>query len=119
MTEIGAMNLFVHWLNEKGEKEVRTHPNDGLILPGITRMSLIDLCKDMGHNVVEKPYKIRELVDAIASDRVFEMWMSGTAAIIVPIKGIAFNDIEYKVPIDEKTKAGPITIELYNKISGI
>ncbi|CAG2119390.1 unnamed protein product, partial [Medioppia subpectinata] len=38
LTEVGAMNLFVFLINEKGEKELVTPPiKSGLILPGVTR----------------------------------------------------------------------------------
>merc|ERR1711990_153859 len=32
--EMGALNVFVYWVNEKGEDEVITPPLDGTILPG-------------------------------------------------------------------------------------
>jgi len=35
------MNLFVYWKNKEGKKEVITCPLDGIVLPGITRMSII------------------------------------------------------------------------------
>ena len=41
------MNFFVFWTNEDGEKELVTPPLDGTILPGITRMSLIELMKEL------------------------------------------------------------------------
>ena len=43
VTEVGAMNFFVYWTNEEGEKELITSPLNGVILPGITRKSLLDL----------------------------------------------------------------------------
>jgi branched-chain amino acid aminotransferase len=39
--EVGTMNLFVFWTNEKGVKELITPPLDGTILPGITRDSIL------------------------------------------------------------------------------
>ena len=41
VTEVGTMNLFVFWKNERGEDELITPPLDGTILPGITRDSII------------------------------------------------------------------------------
>lgn len=36
------MNMFVYWINKDGEKELVTAPlGEGLILPGITRMSYV------------------------------------------------------------------------------
>ena len=40
------MNFFVFWKNEKGEDELITPPLDGTILPGVTRDSILNLCKE-------------------------------------------------------------------------
>ena len=50
MTEVGTSNFMVRWINEEGVDEVITPPLDGLILPGVTRDSIlviviIDSCK--------------------------------------------------------------------------
>ena len=48
MTEVGTMNFFVFWKNEKGEDELVTPPlGSGTILPGITRKSLLKLMEDL------------------------------------------------------------------------
>ena len=39
--EVGTMNFFLFWKNEKGENELITPPLDGTILPGVTRASII------------------------------------------------------------------------------
>lgn len=42
VTEIGAMNIFVYWKNKvTGDPEVVTCPLNGLVLPGITRKSVL------------------------------------------------------------------------------
>jgi branched-chain amino acid aminotransferase len=41
VSEVGVMNFFVFWHNEKGEKELITCPLDGTILPGVTRDSIL------------------------------------------------------------------------------
>ncbi|KAF4524679.1 hypothetical protein B566_EDAN009523 [Ephemera danica] len=43
LTEVGTMNIFVLLINDNGERELITPPLDGLILPGITRQSIIEL----------------------------------------------------------------------------
>ena len=59
MTEVGTMNFFVFWKNEKGEDELITPPLDGTILPGITRDSILTLMQELGEfKVSERPYKI-------------------------------------------------------------
>jgi len=52
------------------------------ILPGITRASVIELARDMGYRVVEKPIAREELLTA---DEVF---FTGTAAEVSPIREI-------------------------------
>ena len=47
LTEVGTMNIFVYLINEAGEKELITPPlEDGLILPGVTRDSILQLCRE-------------------------------------------------------------------------
>ena len=47
ITEVGAMNIFAFLINEKGEKELVTPPlEQGVILPGITRDSILTIAKD-------------------------------------------------------------------------
>ena len=42
----------------------KTHPTDHYILPGITRMHIIQICKDNGIPVDETPFTMAELMDA-------------------------------------------------------
>lgn len=42
----------------------KTHPTDHYILPGITRMHLVQICKDNGIPVDETPFTMQELMDA-------------------------------------------------------
>lgn len=59
MTEVGTMNFFVFWKNDKGEDELITPPLDGTILPGITRDSILTLMQELGEfKVSQRPYKI-------------------------------------------------------------
>ena len=66
------------------------------ILPGITRDSLIQIAQDLGHHVVEKTL-IRS--DLYLADEVF---MSGTAAEVTPIRSVD----------DHEIGVGPVTLEL-------
>lgn len=48
ITEAGVTNVFVFLVNKEGKKELITPPlTDGLILPGITRESIIQIARDM------------------------------------------------------------------------
>jgi len=43
ITEVGTMNVFIYLKNKKGKTELVTPPLNGLILPGVTRQSILDL----------------------------------------------------------------------------
>ena len=83
------MNFFVYWINENGEKELVTCSLDeGLILPGITRDSVIAQSKEWGISVIERNFTMQELIKAISEQRVLEAFGTGTAAVICPISRI-------------------------------
>nr|XP_042703291.1 branched-chain-amino-acid aminotransferase, mitochondrial-like [Chrysemys picta bellii] len=43
ITEVGTMNIFLFWTDPQGDLELVTPPLNGIILPGVTRRSLLDL----------------------------------------------------------------------------
>lgn len=113
VTEVGTMNLFVFWRNEQGEDELITAPLDGTILPGITRDSIVKLCRERKEfKVTERPYKIQELMKATEEGRVYEAFGAGTAAIISPVKSYNYKGVTYPVPLDEEKGAGPLSQRL-------
>ncbi len=122
-TEVGAMNQFWFWKSPvDGVEELVTAPLDGTILPGVTRDSIIQLAKSWGIRVVERPYTIFEIIDAIKEDRMIEAFGSGTAAIVSPVKAIGFNDVEYEVPLDKENPnatVGKFTQKIADTIMGI
>jgi branched-chain amino acid aminotransferase len=76
--------------------ELSTPPLSTSILPGITRETVIQLARDLGYTVVERPL-IR--TDLYLADEVF---MTGTAAEVTPLRSVD----------DHEIGAGPITLEL-------
>lgn len=72
MTEVGTMNLFVHWINENGEKELITAPlTRGDILPGVTRQSILELCREWGEfKVTEETVTLPRVRTALREGRV-------------------------------------------------
>ena len=104
VTEVGTMNFFTFWKNEKGEDEVLTPPLDGTILPGVTRDSILSLCKEMKRfKVTERMIKIQELAEAIDQKRVsstiyiqvYEAFGCGTAAIVSPVASLKWHGKKY------------------------
>ncbi len=120
VSEVGVMNFFVHWTNEQGEKELVTCPLDGTILPGVTRSSVLDLTRHWDEfKVTERPFHIKELAKAAGEGRVHEAFGCGTAAVIAPVKRLAFDGTDYTIPIDEAKGAGPLAAKLAKTIVDI
>jgi branched-chain amino acid aminotransferase len=71
ITEVGTMNIFVHWINEEGDPEIATPPLNGIILPGVTRKSLIELGRTWGtHKVTERAITMGDIKNAVSEGRV-------------------------------------------------
>lgn len=113
MDEVGAMNFMFLWKNEQGERELVTAPLDGTILPGVTRDSILKMCKQWGEfKVTEKRVKIQTLVEKLVKGDVEEMFGCGTAAIVTAIKALHFDGTEYAVPTGDNTVTMRVMKEL-------
>jgi branched-chain amino acid aminotransferase len=93
VSEASGMNLFI-----VRNGELITPGVDQDILEGITRASVIELAKSFGINVIERPVDKTEL---LISDEVF---LTGTAAKITPVKQIESTNINNDRPIMNKLK---------------
>ena len=93
VSEASGMNLFI-----VRNGELITPGVDQDILEGITRASVIELAKSFGINVIERPVDKTELLIA---DEVF---LTGTAAKITPVKQIESTNIHNDRPIMNKLK---------------
>ncbi len=109
--EVGTMNIFF-----KFGDEVVTSPLTGSILPGVTRDSVIKLLSEWGVPVSERLFSIDEVVAGLDDGTITEVFGSGTAAIISPVKAIAYQGKEYQVA-DGKT--GPLSQKLYDYLLGL
>jgi branched-chain amino acid aminotransferase len=81
------------------DKKLYTPPIIAAILPGITRVSVMQIAQDLGYEVVEGAIP-REML-CIAD----EVFFTGTAAEITPVRSVD------KIPIGEG-KPGPVTLQL-------
>ncbi|MDP9529479.1 MULTISPECIES: branched-chain amino acid aminotransferase [Pseudomonas] len=105
--EVGSANFFGITHDDKF-----VTPNSPSVLPGITRLSLIELAKTrLGLEVVEGDVFIDKLADFK------EAGACGTAAVITPIGGIQYQD-KLHVFYSEKD-VGPITQKLYKELTGV
>ena len=103
--EVGAANFFC-----VKDKVLYTPELTGTILPGITRDSIIQLARHLGYKVVE---------EKVAADFVMEAdeaFCCGTAAVISPIGSITHDG---EKAVYGGGKPGPITVELYDALTGI
>ncbi|MHA1718335.1 MAG: branched-chain amino acid aminotransferase [Promethearchaeota archaeon] len=111
IAEIGAMNVaFV--IND----EIITPELDGSILPGITRNSVITICKHKKIKITERKISIDEVIQAAKDGSLTEAFGMGTAAVIAPIGSIYYQSEEYLI---NDFKVGPKTQLLFDEITGI
>ena len=109
--EVGAMNIFF-----KIAGKVITPSLNGSILPGITRNSTIQLCKDWGYEVEERRISADELLEAQRNGTLEECFGTGTAAVISPVGKLRYQD---DVMIINEGKIGELSQKLYDTITGI
>lgn len=109
--EVGAMNIFVRFKNE-----VSTPMLSGSILPGVTRMSVLQILKDWNYNVTERLISLQEVIDGYKSRNLLEVFGTGTAAVISSVSKLKYNQEILKFN-DEK--AGELAIKLYDELTGI
>ena len=109
--EVGAMNIFF-----KIDGKVVTPALSGSILPGITRDSTIQLCKDWGYEVQERKISAEELLQAQKDGTLEEVFGTGTAAVISPVGKLRYQD---EVMTIGNGETGPLSMKLYETITGI
>ena len=109
--EVGAMNVMF----KIGDKVV-TPELTGSVLPGITRMSAIELLRGWGIVVEERAVTIDELVEAAKRGELKEAWGTGTAAVISPVGELSFEGERYEI---NGFEIGPLTMKLYTTLTGI
>ncbi|EPY28167.1 branched-chain amino acid aminotransferase [Angomonas deanei] len=100
--EVGAMNFICVWKTKEGKTELVTAPLDGSVLPGVTRDSILQLVREWGEITVrECNYYVSDMIAAIEEGRMVECFGCGTAAIVTPVKLLAYRGVEYAVPAPE------------------
>lgn len=118
LTEVGTMNIFIHWINEDGVPEIATPPLLGNILPGVTRDSLIALAKEWKtHNVVERDVTMKQLKASIQEGRLKELFGAGTACVVCPIEKILYLDEH--IPIPTMETGAEVARRLYKELTDI
>lgn len=109
--EVGAMNIFF-----KIDGKIVTPVLNGSILPGITRNSVLELCRSWGMEVEERKVSVEELLQAQKDGKLEECFGSGTAAVISPVGKLRYKD---EVMTIGGGAIGPVSQKLYDTVTGI
>lgn len=117
VTEVGAMNVFFFIINKETRRpELVTAPlTRGDILPGVTRASVLELCRSWGDFDVSERYPtMPEIQEAADDNRLLEAFGAGTAAVVTPISCIQYKGKDIDIPA-----VGKLTRRIWDEITGI
>ncbi len=109
--EVGAMNIVF-----KIAGKVVTPMLNGSILPGITRDSVLALCRKWGYDVEERKVSVDELIEAAHNGTLEEVFGTGTAAVVSPVGKLRYKN---EVFVIGEGKIGELTQRLYDELTGI
>ena len=110
--EVGSMNVMF-----KIAGTVVTPKLTGSVLPGITRMSCIELLEKWGYKVdCESRLPIADVIRAGKEGKLEEVFGTGTAAVISPVGELRYED---EVLTINGFQTGPVTQRLYDTLTGI
>ena len=111
--EVGVMNImFV--INDT---LITPTLDQGTILAGITRKSVLFLAREMGWKVEERRIAFQEILDASKDGSLQECFGTGTAATIAPVGRIGYDD--GKDIILNNNEVGPYAKKIYEQLLGI
>lgn len=112
--EVGAMNIF--FKIDGKVYTARAEDEDGTILPGVTRRSIIELLHDWNYEVIEGRLAIDDIMQAGREGRLEEVFGSGTAAVVSPVKLLEYRGESVSVG---NGGIGLLTQKLYDTVTGI
>ncbi|MGD6805263.1 D-amino-acid transaminase [Rossellomorea vietnamensis] len=97
VTEGSSSNMFI-----VKDGIIKTHPATNLILNGITRRVIMDICKEQNITIKEEEFSIDEL---LAADEIF---LASTTSEVMPIVKVVGESFETEEPgeITRKLQAG-------------
>lgn len=106
--ETGASNFFL-----VKEGALLTRSLDTSFLHGVTRDSLLQMGKDLGFKVAERPFEVPEMLEWVKTG---EAMLSGTAAVVAGVGTLIHQGKEHKVGAGD---VGPVTKSLRARLIGI
>ena len=108
--ESGTMNVFF----VIGDKLITPNIEEGTILNGVTRDSIITIIKQKGIDFEERPISIDEVFEAQSNGTLKDAFGAGTAATIAQIVKIGYRDTYFDLPeIESRTISNMIKETLY------
>lgn len=112
LQECGTMNLFVV-INGVA---ITASLEQDAILAGVTRDSVIEILKERGIPVEERPLSIDEVVEADNNGTLEEVFGAGTAASILFVKSLQYGNQTIELPPQSQWKLAPSLQEELNAI---
>jgi branched-chain amino acid aminotransferase len=110
--ESGTMNImFVI-----DGKLITPSEDSDTILRGITKRSVVEVAKDWGMPVEERKVSVDELLDAVRSGRLTEIFGAGTAATIAHIQRLGYRDEVFDLPAIESRE---FSNKVYNYLNNL
>ncbi|KAI5475006.1 hypothetical protein MNV49_002098 [Pseudohyphozyma bogoriensis] len=131
ITEVGMMNFMVVLKKEDGTVELATCPLNDMILPGVTRDSILSLARSHADPtnstriaglpdkliVSERTILMSEVVEAAKAGTLVEAFGCGTAAIVSSVNNIEYKGENVPVPV-QKSGLGELTAAFLREIVG-
>jgi branched-chain amino acid aminotransferase len=96
--EIGTMNVFF----VLDGKVITPSLEEGTILAGVTRASIIALLQEKGYTVEERPLSMDEISAAFDNGLFTECFGAGTAAVVAPIAELFYEGKTMVLPVIEE-----------------
>ncbi len=110
--ESGTMNVFVRY-----ENKLVTAPATETILNGVTRRSVIQIGKEMGLEVEERPISVEEVIKGLKLGDIKEMFGCGTAVVLIPYKAIGYKNEELKLNLPSEEES--VALKIKSRLVGI
>ncbi|MGN6205305.1 branched-chain amino acid aminotransferase [Humibacter sp.] len=111
LEELGGMNVVLVY----SDGTLVTPASDS-ILEGITLESILQLARDRGHRVEQRPVSIDEWRAGEASGDIVEVFACGTAAVVTPIAQLKARDFSIG---SADAPAGELTMSLRQELTDI
>lgn len=112
--EIGTMNIFF----QIGDTLITPSLEEGTILQGVTRDSILKLAADKGIKAEERKISVDEFLQAYENKTLRDMFGAGTAAVVNPIAGFVYHGKQYNLDFMDRQVSQLMKAEIEGIKSG-